>query len=124
MLRDPCSSCLISPASKANPRFQQVDPGLIAPDIRNMWLMVSNAWVPPPRRTATTAAPIFLRNKPPLARATNPARSSSAFISALTSVKYVGEPRMIASASTMRRMHSLKTSFFCPQRAFFALKHW
>jgi hypothetical protein len=53
----------------------------------SMWLIVSNVRVPPPRRTATAAAQIFLRNNPPLASATSPARSSNAFISALTSVK-------------------------------------
>jgi hypothetical protein len=52
-----------------------------------MWFIVSNAWVPPPRLTATTDAPIFPRKNPPLATATKPDRSSKAFISALTSVK-------------------------------------
>ncbi len=64
-----------------------MEPGTIIDDMRNMWLMVSNTCVAPPRRTATTAAPIFPLSAPPLATATMPARSSRAFISALTSVK-------------------------------------
>src|ERR1035441_6283603 len=124
MLREASSSFSTSPFSRPYPRFQYVDPGTMTPDMRNIWFIVSKACVPPPRLTATTEAPIFPRNKPPLASDTKPDRSSSAFISALTSVKYVGDPRIIASAATIFLKHGLKKSSFWLQREFFLLKHW
>ena len=48
MFRNPSSSSFTSPFSRPNPRFQYVEPGTITPDMRNIWLIVSKAWVPPP----------------------------------------------------------------------------
>ena len=49
--------------------------------IRPAQLMLSKAWMAPPRRTATTAAPILRRKKSSLAPATKPARSIRALSS-------------------------------------------
>jgi len=47
------------PCPSQKPRFQYVDPGTMAPDMRNMWFIVSKACVPPPRLTATHGGPDF-----------------------------------------------------------------
>ncbi|OPY39971.1 MAG: hypothetical protein A4E41_01545 [Methanoregulaceae archaeon PtaU1.Bin066] len=51
------------------------------------WLMVSNTWIPPALRAATTAAPTLREKSPPFAIATKPARSIRAFVSVETSAK-------------------------------------
>ena len=50
------------------------------------------------------------------ALAAKPARSISALVSVQTLAKYVGDPRMIPSASSIFSMHSLNTSFVTAQR--------
>ena len=72
--------------------------------------MVSTAWIAPPRRTAETAAATLCLNRPPLALDTSPARSISAFISAETSAKYVGDARMMPSAAIIFATHSFRIS--------------
>ena len=46
--------------------------------MRKKWLIESNAWIAPPRRTATTAAPTLRFRRSSLALATSPARSINA----------------------------------------------
>ena len=70
-----------------------------------------------------TAAPTFRRSRLPLLRATYPARSISAFISADTSAKKVGEPRMIPSASSILEMKSLASSSSTEQRRLRSVAH-
>jgi len=78
----------------------------------------------PARRTATTAAPAFRRNMSPLALATKPARSISAFISAETSVKYVGDPSRRPSAASIFPISSLAASPSTAQRRSLFEKHF
>ena len=63
------------------PIFQYHEPGTTIWLMKKKWFIVSNAWMAPARRTATTDAPTFLRNMSWLAFATKPARLIRAFIS-------------------------------------------
>src|SRR5512136_2047031 len=90
--------------------------------MKKKWFIVSNAWMAPARRTATTDAPTLRRNMSWFAFATNPARSIRAFISVDTSEKYVGDARMIPSASSIFSIQSLRTSPFTAHRLSWLVK--
>ena len=123
VIRPSVSPCASPGSCPPMPIFQYDEPGTTIWPMKKKWFIVSNAWMAPARRTATTDAPTLHRNMSPFAFATRPDRSMSAFISVDTSAKYVGEARMIPSASSIFSIQLLRISSVIPHRLSWSEKH-
>src|SRR6056297_3824847 len=91
--------------------------------MKKKWFIVSKPCMEPALLAGTTAAPILRLNRSPFAFETYPARSIIAFISAVISPKYVGEPSRMTSALDISDIHLFTISSSRIHFPFFISKH-